>query len=85
MMALLDNLSVWDVESDGGWKEMARLGLCLLIQYASQPDLEVKHLSHHLINRVHCVYTSSKEILQCDSFCMSLDSFVISENTQDLV
>lgn len=42
MMALLDNLSVWDVESDGGWKEMARLGLCLLIQYASQPDLEVK-------------------------------------------
>lgn len=40
-MALLDNLSVWDVESDGGWKEMARLGLCLLIQYASQPDLEV--------------------------------------------
>lgn len=43
-MALLDNLSVWDVESDGGWKEMARLGLCLLIQYASQPDLEVKTL-----------------------------------------
>lgn len=41
MMALLDNLAVWDVESDGGWKEMARLGLCLLIQYASQPDLEV--------------------------------------------
>lgn len=41
MMALLDNLSVWDVESDGGWKEMARLGLCLLIQYASQPDLEL--------------------------------------------
>lgn len=84
-MALLDNLSVWDVESDGGWKEMARLGLCLLIQYASQPDLEVKHLSHHLINRVYCVYYISKEILQCDSFCMSLDSFVISENTQDLV
>ncbi|XP_061165431.1 neurobeachin-like protein 1 isoform X2 [Saccostrea echinata] len=41
MMALLDNLAVWDVESDGGWKEMARLGLCLLIQYASQPDLEL--------------------------------------------
>ncbi|XP_078323505.1 neurobeachin-like protein 1 isoform X4 [Crassostrea virginica] len=41
LMALLDNLAVWDVESDGGWKEMARLGLCLLIQYASQPDLQL--------------------------------------------
>ena len=47
MMALLDNLAVWDVESDGGWKEMARLGLCLLIQYASQPDLQVRGKHSH--------------------------------------
>ena len=40
-MTLLDNLAVWEVESDGGWKEMARLGLNLLIQYAQLPDLEV--------------------------------------------
>ena len=42
VMTLLDNLAVWEVESDGGWKEMARLGLSLLIQYAQLPDLEVQ-------------------------------------------
>ncbi|KAK3083537.1 hypothetical protein FSP39_025014, partial [Pinctada imbricata] len=41
LMGLLDNLAVWDVESDGGWKEMARLGLSLLIHYASQSDIEL--------------------------------------------
>lgn len=42
-MVLLDNLLVWDVELDGGWKEMVRLGFCLFIQYVSQFDLEVKY------------------------------------------
>ncbi|XP_021366386.1 neurobeachin-like protein 1 isoform X2 [Mizuhopecten yessoensis] len=40
-MTLLDILSVWDVESDGGWKEMARLGLNLLILFAKHPNLEL--------------------------------------------
>ena len=41
VMSLMDNLAVWDVESDGGWKEMARLGLNLLILYGQFPDVEV--------------------------------------------
>ena len=41
VMALLDNLAVWDVESDGGWKEMAHLGLSLLIMYGTLQDVEV--------------------------------------------
>lgn len=61
-MVLLDNLLVWDVELDGGWKEMARLGFCLFIQYVSQFDLEVKYFFDYLINRVYCVYYISKEI-----------------------
>ncbi|VDI12757.1 Hypothetical predicted protein [Mytilus galloprovincialis] len=41
VMSLMDNLAVWDVESDGGWKEMARLGLNLLILYGQFPDVEL--------------------------------------------
>ena len=53
-MAVLDNLAVWDVETDGGWKEMARLGLNLLILYAQIPDVEVKD------NRKKICYSTGK-------------------------
>ena len=55
VMILLDNLAVWEVESDGGWKEMARLGLNLLIQYAQLPDLEVHVYATSMVKNLDSV------------------------------
>ena len=50
VMTLLDMLCVWDVESDGGWKDMARLGLDLLVLFAKHENLEVRKLTVVMIS-----------------------------------